>query len=205
MRIGIMGGTFNPPHKGHINAARAAKIELGLDRILLIPTGVPPHKQVAADSPSSHDRLEMTRIAASLIGAEVSDIEILREGKSFTVDTLREIKTNSPNDVLWFIMGTDMFLSIESWREPQVIFKLANIAVVPRDENDLKTLTSHGRLLEEKYGTVWRIIETEAVTISSSDLRPDINNDDLLKFLPEEVRAYIIENKLYGISGSDKF
>ncbi len=205
MRTGLMGGTFNPPHMGHINAARAAKVELELDRLIFIPTGVPPHKQMAAGSPSSQDRLEMTRIAARLVDAEVSDIEILREGKSFTVDTLREIKSKLPKDDLWLVMGTDMFLSIESWREPQTIFELVNIAAVPRDKNDLETLRKHGRLLKEKYGAVSRIIETEAVTISSSELRPDINSNGFLEFLPEEVRAYIAKNKLYGISGSDRF
>lgn len=205
MRTGVMGGTFNPPHMGHINAARAAKSELELHRLIFIPTGVPPHKQMAAGSPSSADRLEMTRIAARIVDAEVSDIEILREGKSFTVDTLREIKNELPKDELWLIMGTDMFLTIESWREPQTIFELVNIAAVPRDKNDLEILRKHGRLLKEKYGAVSRIIETEAVTISSSELRPDINSNGLLEFLPEEVRAYIAKNKLYGISGSDKF
>ncbi len=205
MRTGIMGGTFNPPHMGHINAARAAKAELELDRLIFIPTGVPPHKQMAAGSPSLQDRLEMTRIAARLVDAEVSDIEILREGKSFTVDTLREIKSKLPKDELWFVMGTDMFLTIESWRKPQTIFEFVNIAAVPRDKNDLETLRKHSRFLKEKYGAVSRIIETEAVTISSSELRPDINCNGLLEFLPEEVRAYIIKNKLYGISGSDKF
>lgn len=205
MRIGIMGGTFNPPHMGHINAARAAKSELELHRLIFIPTGVPPHKQMATGSPSSADRLEMTRLAARIVDAEVSDIEILREGKSFTVDTLREIKSKLPDDELWLIMGTDMFLTIESWREPRTIFELVNIAAVPRDKNDLEILRKHGRLLKEKYGAVSRIIETEAVTISSSELRPDINSNGLLEFLPEEVRAYIAKNKLYGISGSDKF
>lgn len=200
-----MGGTFNPPHMGHINAARAAKRELALDRLIFIPTGIPPHKQMAKGSAEPQDRLEMTRLAARLVDAEVSDIEVSREGKSFTADTLRQMRKQFPKDELWLVMGTDMFLSIESWREPQTIFELAKIAAVPRDKNDLEALRNHSAMLKEKYGAESRIIETEAVTISSSELRPDINSAELLEFLPEEVRAYIVQNKLYGISGSDKF
>lgn len=205
MRIGIMGGTFNPPHMGHVNAASAAMHEIPLDRIIFVPAGIPPHKAMAEDSASTKERLEMTGLAAELVGAEVSDMEISREGKSFTVDTLRELKKKYPNDELWLIMGTDMFLSIETWREFETILSLAGIAAVPRDKNDLECLFNHGKFLKKKYGATSRIIETEAVTISSSELRPGINRDELLGFLPEAVYEYIVRKKLYGISGSDKF
>lgn len=203
MQIGIMGGTFNPPHMGHINAARAAKGAVPLDRLIFIPAGIPPHKSMAKGSASAEDRLEMTRLAAKLVDAEVSDIEVSREGKSFTVDTLRELEKKYPDDGLWLIMGTDMFLSIETWFEAESIFKLANIAAVPRDARDLQKLAEHGKILFERYGAVSRIIETEAVTISSSELRPDINRAEFFDYLPEEVRDYIIRKRLYGISGSD--
>lgn len=204
MRVGIMGGTFNPPHMGHINAARAAKSEIPLDKLIFIPAGIPPHKEMAKNSATGKERLEMTRLVAKLVCAEVSDIEITRKGKSFTVDTLREMKNKYPDDELWIIMGTDMFLSLESWYEAENIFRLAHIAAIPRDKNDIEKLLSHSQYLTDKYGAVSRIIKTEAVTISSSELRPDISRAELLEFLPEEVHAYIMEKNLYGISGSDK-
>lgn len=198
-----MGGTFNPPHMGHINAARAAKNAIPLDRLIFIPAGIPPHKSMAKGSASTEDRLEMTRLAAKLVSAQVSDIEVSRAGKSFTVHTLRQMKKKYPDDELWLIMGTDMFLSVETWFEAESIFKLANIAAVPRDASDLEKLAEHSKNLLERHGAISRIIETEAVTISSSELRPDINREELFDYLPEEVRNYIIRKKLYGISGSD--
>ena len=200
MRIGIMGGTFNPPHMGHINAARSAQSELKLDRIIFIPAGIPPHKEMAENSANAQDRLNMACLAAKCIGAEVSDIEISRHGKSFTVDTLKELKRMYADSELWLIMGTDMFLSLETWREPQTIFSLASIAAVPRNEKDIKKLSEHGKILYEKYGAVSRIIDAPVVTISSSELRPDISSSELSGFLPDEVYEYIVSHHLYGIS-----
>lgn len=200
MRIGIMGGTFNPPHKGHINAARSAQREIGLDRLIFIPAGIPPHKEMDKNSAKASDRLNMARLAARCIGAEVSDIEISRCGKSFTVDTLKELKRLYPEAELWLIMGTDMFLSLETWREPQTIFSLASIAAVPRNEEDIQKLSEHGKMLCERYGAVSRIIDAPVVTISSSELRPDISSSELSEFLPSEVYDYIVSHHLYGIS-----
>ena len=101
-------------------------------------------------------------------------------------------------------MGTDMFLSIETWFDAGNVLKLANFAVVPREENDVEKLKSHADYLLKKYGTVSRIIETDMVTISSSELRLDITADELSGFLPEKVREYILRKKLYGISEGDK-
>jgi nicotinate-nucleotide adenylyltransferase len=117
-RIGIYGGTYNPPHIGHLRAAEYAIDALKLDRLLLIPTGVSPHKEMAAGATSA-DRLELLRLsAAGIEKAEVSDIEIRREGRSYTVDTLRQIRTEHPDSRLFLLMGTDMFTSFLTWREP---------------------------------------------------------------------------------------
>ena len=204
MQIGIMGGTFNPPHKGHMNAAFSAKREIPLDRLILIPAGIPPHKKVDESSASVADRLEMTRLVADEIGAEVSDIEIMREGKSYTVDTLREIKKKFPDDSLWLIMGTDMFLSLESWREPQEIFSLASIAVIARAENDREALAAHSERLLRLYGAKSRIIETASITISSSELRQSVAEGKHSEFLSDSVYNYIIEKKLYGVWECDE-
>ncbi len=204
MRTGLMGGTFNPPHMGHINAARAAKDELSLDRIIFIPTGTPPHKQIAEHSATTMQRLEMTYLAAKTIGAEVSDIETRREGKSFTVYTLRELHKKYPDDELWLIMGTDMFLSLETWFCFEEIFSLASVAAVAREDDDKEKLVEYSKLLKDKYGAKTRVLETEALTVSSTELRPGRNRKNLQKFLTPEVYDYIIRKNLYGISGCDK-
>ncbi|MBR3848150.1 MAG: nicotinate-nucleotide adenylyltransferase [Oscillospiraceae bacterium] len=197
MRIGIMGGTFNPPHKGHINAARAARKELSLSRLILIPSSTPPHKQMADASATPEQRLCMTRLMAEELSCEVSDTEILRGGTSYTVDTLRELCAKNPTDELWFIMGTDMFLTLEKWREPEEIMRLANIAVVPRNEADRERLMQHAEYLEEKYGAGARIMKTEALEISSTEIRDAIRNGNPSEYLPDAVFEYIKQNNLY--------
>ncbi|MBE6966303.1 MAG: nicotinate (nicotinamide) nucleotide adenylyltransferase [Ruminococcaceae bacterium] len=204
MRIGLMGGTFNPPHMGHINAARAAMDELSLDRLIFIPTGTPPHKEMAEMSATTKQRLEMTYLAAKTLGAEVSDIEIRREGKSFTVYTLRELHSKYPDDELWLIMGTDMFLSLETWFCFEEIFSLASVAAVAREDDDKKRLLAHSEQLKRKYGAKTRVLEAAALTVSSTELRPGNNRKELRDFLPPEVYDYIIRKNLYGISGCDK-
>lgn len=192
-----MGGTFNPPHMGHINAARAANGELSLSRLIFIPSGTPPHKQVAENSATPEQRLHMTRLAAEELSAEVSDMEIARGGTSYTVDTLREIRRKNPEDELWFIMGTDMFLTIEKWREPEEIMHLANIAVAPRCEDDRETLHRHAEYLAEKYGATARIMKEAALEISSTEIRDAIKSETSSDYLPRSVCEYIKQNNLY--------
>ena len=118
MKIGIYGGSFNPPHLGHMAAAESAAKYLRLDELLLIPAGIPPHKALSADAAGKEHRLAMTRLMGEQIALDtgitvtVSDMEVAREGKSYSVDTVREIHEQRPNDELWLLMGTDMFLSL---------------------------------------------------------------------------------------------
>ena len=144
MKIGIYGGTFNPPHLGHVTAARAAAELLKLDKLLLVPAGLPPHKNLPAGSPTPQQRLEMTRLAAEQTGlggrVEVADLEVHREGKSYTSDTLAALKARYPDDELWLLMGTDMFLTLQAWHAPEEIFALAGIAAFGRTEADTEEL-----------------------------------------------------------------
>ena len=118
-RIGIYGGTFNPPHRGHMQAARQAVELLNLDKLLLIPDRCPPHKTMPEGTPSAWERLELVRLAAQAIGkAEASDLELLREGRSYTADTMTLLRQAYPEDELFFLMGTDMLLAFPRWREP---------------------------------------------------------------------------------------
>ena len=125
MKIGIYGGSFNPPHLGHQNAAVEAAEKCALDKLLLIPAGIPPHKVMEQGSPANEHRLAMTRLMGgqaalqSGVEVEVLDLEMAREGKSYTVDTLRALRRQYPNGELLLFMGTDMFFSFESWRAPE--------------------------------------------------------------------------------------
>ena len=116
MRIVVYGGSFNPPHLGHVEAARTVSAELAPDKFLIIPTNVSPHKMLAEGSPEPRARLEMCRLAfAGIPGAEISDMEMQREGKSYTAQTVEELRRSYPDDELFLVMGTDMLLSFESW------------------------------------------------------------------------------------------
>ena len=150
MRIGIMGGTFNPPHNGHLHAAQQAVKALQFDRLLLIPDNIPPHKTMPERSATSMQRLEMTRCMAEEIPhAQVTDMELTRGGRSYTVDTLRRLKETYPDSILYFIMGTDMLLSFDRWREPENICRLAHLVVIARDECDRRAIARKASWLEQ--------------------------------------------------------
>ncbi len=203
-RIGIYGGTFNPPHLGHLRAAMYAVEALGLDRLLLIPTGVSPHKEVAAGA-TAQDRLEMLRLAAAgLEKLQVSDLELRREGRSYTVDTLRTLHEQYPGDELMLLMGTDMFLSFLTWREPEEIMKLAKLAVFCRGEKgELPKLEAQQKVLED-MGAQTELIHNPVTAISSTDLRRLLVFGCAGPFLPQGVGAYIEKNGLYGVAKNRK-
>lgn len=196
MKIGILGGSFSPIHKGHLHAALRTKESLGLDEIILIPAGRPPHKILPEGTPSDAARLEMTRIAAKTIGAKVLDIEILRKGKSYTAETLSYLKEKSPDDELFFIMGTDMILTVDTWYKPEVIFSLATLCAVARDDGDIRLIEEKGKALK-KLGAKIEIVRCEAFPASSTEIRADIFGKRHL--LPDGVYDYILRENLYGI------
>ena len=202
-RIGIYGGTYSPPHIGHLRAAEYAIEALKLDRLLLIPTGVSPHKEMAAGA-SSADRLEMLRIsAAGMEKAEVSDIEIRREGSSYTVDTLRAIREQYPGTELVLLMGTDMFTSFLTWRQPGEIMKLATLAVFCRGEKgEAERIDVQKRSLEE-LGAKVELVENPVTAISSTDLRRMLIFGCADPFLMPGVGEYIRSHGLYG-TGKDR-
>lgn len=203
-RIGIYGGTYNPPHIGHMRAAEYAIEALSLDRLLLIPTGVSPHKEMASGA-SSADRLEMLRLsAAGLEKAEISDIEIRREGRSYTVDTLRQLKAENPGAELVLLMGTDMFLSFHSWREPEQIMKLATLAVFFRGEKGEQTKIEAQKLSLESLGARVELVQNPVTAISSTDLRRMLVFGCADPFLMPGVDDYIRERGLYGTGKNRK-
>ena len=200
-RIGIYGGTFNPPHIGHMQAARQAAALLCLDKLLLIPDRIAPHKLLPEGSASAQQRLQMLKIAASGIPkAEVSDLELKREGPSYTYLTILELKEQYPQAELFFIMGSDMFLSFHTWRNPQIIMRNASLAVLCRGDKNEKQGIEEQKAALEAQGAKVVLIPNEITAISSTDLRRMLVFDCADPYLPEGVEEYIRKNALYGVT-----
>ncbi|MBD5099216.1 MAG: nicotinate (nicotinamide) nucleotide adenylyltransferase [Clostridiales bacterium] len=210
MKIGIYGGSFNPPHLGHLAAAKAAVAALGLDKLVFVPAGIPPHKDLAPGSPTSEQRLEMTRIAADQLLlpdiTEVWDVEIHREGKSYTADTLALAAERWPGAELWLLMGTDMFLTLHRWREPEKILALAGVCAFGRTERDGEEVFAPQReLLSRAYNAKMTTIAVPGlVDVSSTRLRELLPQGGGREFLPQAVYGYILREKLYGTNADFK-
>ena len=197
-RIGLFGGTFSPPHNGHLQAAKAFMEQMWLDLLYVIPTALPPHKEMETPVSADH-RLEMCRLAFSGVeGVYVSDMEIQRGGRSYTVDTLRELTGEDRR--LFFLCGTDMMLTLDQWREPAEIFKLCYPVYIRRDTDKSLDPLIVRKIAEyhEKYGKVVRRIVTEPIELSSSEIRRKLQQGESVeKFLPPSVEKYISDNHLY--------
>ena len=198
-RIGIYGGSFNPPHTGHIHAAQCAVEALGLTELLLIPAGTPPHKQPPEGSPNARQRLEMTRIAAAgLPGITVSDIEICREGISYTWQTVAQVRRMYPDGELVLLMGTDMFLSFENWKNPDLILQDAALGVFYRgDPEEVQKIDACKKAMEAKGAKVY-LVKNPVIEISSTNLRRMLTFRCADPFLPAGVGEYIREGGFYG-------
>ena len=204
MKIGIYGGTFNPPHLGHITAAKAVFQMLELDRLLLIPAGIPPHKAMPEGSASADQRLEMTRLAGEQLDlggkVQVLDLELKREGRSFTVDTLETLKEQYPDDELWLLMGTDMFLTLQAWKNPEKILSLAGIAAFGRTEEDTEELFAVQReYLCKTYpqARIFTLTIPGVVEVSSTELREKLAKGEGGCLLAPAVYGYILREGLY--------
>ena len=143
MRIGIYGGTFNPPHVGHVHAAEEAGRVLNLDKLLIIPDNLPPHKELPEGSPTNTQRLEMAKLAfGSIPCAEISDMELRRDGKSYSVDTVRQVHAQYPDAELWLLIGSDMLKILHLWHEPETILRLAKVGTFSRGDAGEDTMFS---------------------------------------------------------------
>ncbi|MBQ2604631.1 MAG: nicotinate-nucleotide adenylyltransferase [Acutalibacteraceae bacterium] len=196
-RIAMFGGTFNPIHNAHINLALAFIKKLKLDKLLLIPTGVPPHK-TDLDIIYGEHRLNMCRLAVQdYKKIEVSDIEVKRGGKSYTADTLRQLKEIYPDSEFFVIMGADMYMTLDTWHEPDTIFSLATVCTVPRNNDELEQLNAK----ESEYskrGCKTIILDLKKSDISATKIRKTVFNDGVItKYVDPKVEKYIYANYLY--------
>ncbi len=218
-RLGLFGGSFNPIHNGHLAIARQAHKMLALDRTLFIPTGDPPHKRDGALAPAQH-RYAMVRLAITgMSDFELSDIEILRQGKSYSIDTVRELQRQyGPTTSLFFLIGLDAFLDLPNWREPDALLATCSFVVISRPGQSFKTLAtlpflqnvSVEKLASLDAGTVNRLdlplpsgqtiicLPLPPSPISASDIRHRIQRGAMLaNLLPPPVESYILRQQLY--------
>ncbi len=204
MRIGIFGGTFNPPHLGHKRLAESMLKAAELDKIIIIPTSTPPHK-VSADLVGEEQRLEMCCLTFKESIFEISDLEIKRKGKSYTVDTVTELKKQYPDDDLFLIIGSDMLLCFHKWYRYEEILKNVTLCVATRQENiSCDELMSYARNTLNLSENSIVISPVRAFECSSTEVRHKIkageNTDSLL---PKEVREYIMKNNIYADKYAD--
>lgn len=197
-KIGIFGGTFDPIHNGHKNAAVYFKNALELDSVLVIPTAVPPHKDNRSAT-TENQRLEMVKLAFSdFKGFEVSDIEIKKGGKSYTVDTVISLKEKYKDSMLYLYTGTDMFLYIEKWKDFRYLLDNTVLVCASREKDDKDKIFEYKKRLEELYNAKIILLDNNVIDVSSTMIRAEITkNQDVSKFLPSNVFSYIKENELY--------
>lgn len=200
-RIGILGGTFNPLHLGHLIAAQEVLNKINLDRIVFIPSGDPPHKR-KEDLASAKDRYEMVKLSIEDNKYfDISDIEIKRQGKTYTYDTLKELHKIYYGNSIHFIIGYDAFRDIDSWMNIDEVFKLANFIVVNRGQSK-DELLEEAKKKEIKYNTKIDIVNIPNIEISSTNIRDRVNENKSINYLVcDRVREYIFKKGLYRVEG----
>ena len=218
LRLGLLGGSFNPIHNGHLAIARQTREALGLDRILFIPTGQPPHKHSGSLAPAQ-DRYEMVRLAiASDPTLAISDVELRRPGKSYSIDTVRLLQQEyGAQTQLFFLVGLDAFLDFPSWRDPQALLELCQFVILSRPGQSFRSLStvrllppipypSLADLDAERISQITAPLSTQGLIclklppcpISASDIRARIRQGlPVANLLPPPVESYILQHHLY--------
>jgi nicotinate-nucleotide adenylyltransferase len=197
VRIGILGGTFNPPHLGHLVCAQEAYLQLHLDRVMVIPASIPPHKPVE-DEPGAAHRLELCRLAFQRDESRfaVSDLEIRRDGTSYTVDTLQELHTREPDSELYLIVGADIAAGLPKWRDPEKVLSLATLAVAQRPGTGPEAVER--ALGELEGGERARFFDMPEIGVSSTMLRDRVRDGQPIRYLTTDaVSGYIARHNLY--------
>lgn len=198
MRIVFYGGSFNPPHCGHVEAAMTISELLKPDKLLIIPSNIPPHKELAEGSPDAQERLLLTKLAfADVPEAEVTDMELYREGKSYTATTVEQLLAQYPEAEMYLAMGTDMLLSFEEWYRFRFLLETLTLAVFIRSEGEEAEMLRHAEYLKQQYGARIIPLRHEPKAMSSRDIRDMLCRRMGASFLPEAVYARIIANGDY--------
>lgn len=201
LKIGILGGTFDPIHMAHLIIAEQARDQYGLDKVLLIPSGHSYFKDSRAQKVlPPQTRLEMTRIAAEGYEPfEVSDIEVNRPGNSYSFETLEEIASRNPGAELYFIVGADTVCSMRTWREPARIFNICTVlAAIREDQVDPAKLEEETLSLQRDFGARILPVKIPNIGISSTDIRERVGNGKSIHYLvPDSLESYIIETGIY--------
>ena len=198
MKIGVFGGTFNPPHIGHLSSSESAAGRLGLDRLIIVPAGVPPHKPLPDGTPSAEMRLHMTRIAfKDAFNTDVSDIEIKSGKPGYTAHTVEGIKKDYPGAQIYLLVGTDMYLTLQTWKDSEKLLKAVTPAVFSRHAEDAEKIADYSLFLNKRYGTHTETIANRVVDISSSRLREMLPNREGAGYITDTTYSYIIKNRLY--------
>lgn len=201
MKIGIMGGTFDPIHNGHLMLAETAFTQFSLDEIWFMPNGKPPHKQWRTIAADVEDRIAMTRLAIEeRAGFKLELYEARREEVSYSYETLNHLTELYPNDSFYFIVGADSLFSIETWVHPEKIFPLCTVLAACRDEIDTKAeMGEQISYLCEKYHADIELLASPLMPVSSHELRKAIaSGKSITGYVPKKVEEYILEEGLYG-------
>jgi len=205
MKIGFMGGTFSPPHLGHLHSAKMFIEEACLDKLIIIPAKVSPFKAGKQPTASDSDRLEMTKLCflpldSSKCSVEISDVEISKDKTSFTVETVEALRMLYPSDEIFMFVGSDMFLSLERWRSFQDIFSECIIYTRCREENEKQEMLITKQKYESEYNARVILSKDKEIIVSSTDIRNALqtkNIETCRNLLTEEVFRYIIKGGLY--------
>jgi nicotinate-nucleotide adenylyltransferase len=197
-KIGIMGGTFDPVHIGHLIIAEESRVNFDLDKIIFVPTGEPPHKNLK-NVTSAKDRYEMTLL--SIMHNPyfyISDIEIKREGLTYTIDTIRYFKKRYPKSEIFFIIGADSLINIDKWKNSEELLRESKFIVAKRVGIEYSLLEERINEINDKYSKIVFSVTTPYIDISSTDIRKRVKNGENIKYyLPLDVEAYIKKNRLY--------
>lgn len=205
MRIGFMGGTFSPPHLGHLHSAKIFIEEMNLDKLIIIPAKVSPFKVNVESTASEKDRFEMARLCflpleTKNCSLEVSDIEISRNETSYTIDTINALLELYPKSELIMFVGSDMFLSLERWKNSDDIFRKCHIYTRCREENEIESMLETLEKYREKFGAKVTFSNDKEIIVSSTDVRQALktkNFETCQNLLTDDVLRYIIKGGLY--------
>ncbi len=206
MKLLIYGGSFNPPHVGHVRAVQAAQEAVQPDLTLVIPAAIPPHKALAAGSPPASERLALSELAfGKLPGVRVSELELHREGKSYTSDTIAQLREEYPEAELFFLVGTDMAETFHQWHEFRFILQSVTLVAMAREEQELERVQAAAERLRTEHGAKVLVLTAEPLPLASTQLRKLLKRRCGGEYLPAPVYERIIRERLYEAQPSFEY